>query len=173
MKHYSGFLLTFACILTALLMSFAITSCADDSEAGRVAESLKKGDTPSKSDFTVMIEYCGRYASEAQIYQDKINNYAASSPEAVEASEKLSRLTSERPYLTLFFNNITRATRSQLGPDNVRLIEKYAPLEWFSAPDWALILPSGEPAGMMVEMPENDTSAVIAAGVNRVEISEN
>lgn len=149
----------FLFLLVALV---GITSCSKERRAEDVAEKITQGASLTQGDYTAMIEYLGDYATKAQVYQDTINDLPVNDPAVAEATEKLSNLTAEYKYLSLFNTTLSSTTPAEVGKDNVALVNKYASLIWFTAPSWAEINNApGDTAGDVVDMPD-DSGTVIA-----------
>lgn len=153
---------------TLLVATVLMVACGGG-KAKNVAEKIKANEALSESDYTEMINYVGKFAEEAQKIQDQINALPDNSPEAAKLTDKLSGIMDSKPDLTAFVDKIQYCTQQEIGPENVKLINKYAPLQWFTAPDWATIQTSDSIAGFIEQMPASDSSGVIEEGV-RVEV---
>ena len=149
----------FAFVAVCLLMA----ACGSDG-ASKVAEKIKGGEALTESDFTVMIDYCGKYAEEAQKLQDQINNLPAESDQTYELENKMTGLTNSYPYTAEFFEKIANCTQAEVGEKNVEKINKYAPLMWFSAPSWAIVGEDTDVVGFIEDMPQTDSTNVISSG---------
>lgn len=160
-------------IMMLAAISVIAVSCSNSREAEGVAEKIQKGERLTQGDYTAMIEYLGNYATEAQKYQDVIDYEPSGSAAATEAAKKLSTLTGEKQYLTLFTHVLSQTTAAQVGADNVKLVDKYAGLIWFTAPSWATIDgASVGDAGDVVTMPD-DSGTVIANSEEEVKMENN
>ncbi len=66
---------------------FLMAACGSSDEAAAVASKLKDGGQLTEKDYTVLIDYCGKYAEAAQKVQDQINVLPAASQEAGKLSD--------------------------------------------------------------------------------------
>lgn len=151
-------------IFTFIIACLIMAACGNSGEAGKVASKINAGERLSQADYTVMIDYCGKYANEAQKIQDRINALPVDSEESEKLNEEMLTLADKFAYTTLFFDKITTCTQEEVGPDNVALINKFAPLMWFSAPEWASIGGDENVEGFIEEMPSSDSTGVISSG---------
>lgn len=149
----------FAFMAVCLLMA----ACGSDG-ASKVAEKIKDGEKLTEADYTVMIDYCGKYAEEAQKIQDQINNLPAESDGTFDLENKMADLTNSYPYTAEFFEKIANSTKEEVGEKNVEKINRYAPLMWFSAPSWAIVGEDTDVVGFIEDMPSTDSTAVISDG---------
>lgn len=161
---------TFRILFVALVAAFCFSACSGRGEANKVAQKIEKGETLSQDDYTCVIEYLGKFAKEAQPIQDKINNLPAESPAAADIQKQLDKLRAENPHLDLFKSVLAKASQSELGAENVALVDKYAGYEWFTSPDWATIQTNPAAAGIEMETPDNDTNGVVAGAVDELQI---
>lgn len=157
--------------LVALIFVMAFSACDGNDQAARLASKVKAGDRLTQEDYTEMIQYCGKYATEAQKIQDQINALPADSSQSGKLDSKMNDLSAKFPYAEVFFTKITTCTKEEVGEKNVKLINDYAPLMWFSAPDWATIDSDPDVVGFVEDMPSTDSSSVIATG-DGVEVSK-
>ncbi len=154
------FMKFFAFVAVCLLMA----ACGSKDEAAAIASKIKDGAQLTEKDYTVMIDYCGKYAETAQKIQDEINLLPADSPKAGELTDKLASITEKENYLQSFESVLNNVSKEAIGEKNVELINKYAPLTWFPAPAWAEVDTTSNVVGSIVEMPAADTAGVIAGG---------
>lgn len=147
--------------LIAFLLLF-IAACSSDG-AKKVADKINSGVTLSQEDYTVMIDYCGQYATEAQKYQNKIDALPDTAQEATKDVEELASLSSEYPYLDLFNKHIASCTKEEIGSANVDRINKYASLIWFEAPDWATVIRDPNLDGFIEDTPTAGTDSGVIA----------
>lgn len=159
-------------LLIAIAAGFVITACNNSSEADKVAVEIENGTQLSKADYTVLIDYLGEFAEKAQNVQDKINNLPFGDVKAANYEDELDKLRKEYDHLELFGDVLKKASQEELGADNVALVNKYAGYEWFDSPDWAQINTNSEAAGIEVEMPDSDTTGVVAGAVDELQIKE-
>lgn len=160
MKLMKFFAVAGVCLLMA--------ACGSSDEAAAIASRIKDGAQLTEKDYTVMIDYCGKYAEAAQKIQDQINVLPADSPEASKLTDQLASMTEKEKYLQAFGNVLNNVSKEAIGEKNVELINKYAPLSWFEAPAWAEIDTTSNVIGSIVEMPASDTTGVIAGGAGEV-----
>lgn len=150
-------------MLAIMAVCFAMAACGSD-EASKVASKIHGDEQLSQDDYKVMIDYCGRYAEAAQVVQDKINALPVDSEESGKLEEEMADIASKYPLSSEFFDKITNATPEEVGDKNVKLINHYAPLMWFSAPEWANVENDPSVVGFIEDMPSEDTAGVIATG---------
>ena len=150
----------FTFIIACLIMA----ACGNSGEADKVASKIKSGESLAQADYTVMIDYCGKYAKEAQKLQDRINALPVDSEESEKLNEEMATLADKFPYTTTFFDKITTCSKEEVGQKNVKLINEYAPLMWFSAPEWASVGVNEKIDGFIEDMPSTDTTGVISTG---------
>lgn len=149
--------------LMLLLVCVMAASCGSD-EAGKVEQKIKDGVQPTQEDYKVMIEYCGKFAEDAQKIQDEINMLPAESQQQGKLDDRMATLSEKYPYVSTFSERISNCTKEEIGEKNVELVNKYAPLMWFSAPSWANIGSDVNLEGFIEDMPTSDTSGVISTG---------
>lgn len=143
---------------------FIMAACGSSDQASAIASKLSEGAQLSEQDYTVMIDYCGKYAEAAQKIQDEINLLPSDSPKAAELTDKLAAITEKEGFLQQFEGVLNNVSKEAIGEKNVELINKYAPLTWFPAPAWAEVDTTNNVVGSIVEMPAADTAGVIAGG---------
>lgn len=139
-----------------------------------VAAKIDSHESLTAKDYEVMIDYCGEYARNAQQYFDIINQQPTdSTTEYTRAAQDLANLKADSPYLDMFRTAIYAATDSQIGEKNVKKVSEYQKYEAFPLPEGSgpdLTQP-GE-VGVIEEMPDTDTTGVIAAG-DGIAVDEN
>lgn len=148
----------------ALLFVMGLSACDGNDNASKVASKIKNGEKLTQDDYTEMIDYCGKYAKAAQKIQDEINALPGESEEVGKLENKMTDLSSQYPYTTEFFEKLTSSTKEEVGEGNVKLINEYASLMWFSAPDWATIDEDPDVVGFIEDMPSTDSAGVISTG---------
>lgn len=151
-------------MLFAMLVVALLTGACGGDEAKKVASKIDGGDKLTEKDYTVMIDYCGKYAEDAQRLQDKINVLSPTSEEAGKLTDKVAELSGKFPLASKFFEAISNSTEQEVGAENVKRINKLAALTWFVAPEWADAGDNSDVVGDIVEMPDSDTAGVISAG---------
>lgn len=161
---------TFLIALVAIVGAGMLAGCSGNSEAEKVVSKIKAGDQLTPADYTLIIDYLGKYAETVQPIQDKINNLSATDPKAAEYQKELDAVKDRHPFLAEFNAALDKASQSEVGADNVALVNKYAGYEWFDAPDWATITTDPEAAGIELESPESDTSGVVAGAVDELKV---
>ena len=164
---------TLKLILAAMLIMAGASACSNKDEAARVAEKIEKGDPLTQGDYTAMIKYVGDFATKAQPVQNRINNMSADNPEASRLTAQIDSMRNTLPYLELFTGTICKASQSEIGKDNVDLVNKYAPLEWFTSPDWATVSELPGVAGEIVETPAPGQDTAVVAGAVDQEVVHN
>ena len=151
-------------LLGIMLMLVGVAACSNKEEAARVAEKIEQGKTLEQGDYTTMISYLGHFAEKAQPLQSRINGRLA---------ESIDSLKKANPYLELFAGRLDAATESEVGADNVKLVNKYAGYEWFNAPAWATVTEDPGVAGMVVETPPaGQDTGVVAGAVDEEKVRE-
>lgn len=115
-KTISGLI---GCMLAVLILG-CMTACSSKvPSAEEVATKINEGGNLSQSDYTVMIDYCGDYAKEAQKYYDIINAQPNdSTAESVKAADSLASLYAKYKYLDSFRQNLASVDVSALGTEN-------------------------------------------------------
>lgn len=151
-------------LFAVMVLGLVMASCGSSDSASEVASKISSGAQLTEADYTVMVDYCGKYAKEAQKIQDKINLLAPTSEEAGKLTDEVASLTDKFKYIQEFSDKLSNATKEEVGEENVKKITEYANLTWFTAPEWADILPDDGVEGMIVDMPSSDTTGVIATG---------
>lgn len=141
-----------------------LAACGSKEGASAVAEKIKSGEQLTQSDYTVMIDYCGKYAEEAQKLQDQIDNLPGDSKETFNIENKMADLSNSYPYTSEFFEKISNCSKEEIGEKNVDAISTYAPLMWFSAPAWAIVSDDSDVVGLIEDMPATDSANVISTG---------
>lgn len=145
-----------------------ISACGSSDAAKEVASKIESGDQLTQQDYGVMVDYCGKYAEEAQKLQDKINVLAPTSEESAKLTDEIAALGSKFPYASQFFDKLGNCTKQEVGEANAEKINRLSSLTWFTAPDWAAVAEDSTVVGDIVEMPSEDTSGVIAVGDGEV-----
>lgn len=150
-----------------LLLVLAMVSCGSRiPDPSAVSVKIDGGQTLSESDYTSMIDYCGKYAAEAQKYFDIINAQPSdSTAAAVKATGDLADLYARYTYLDQFRNTLSQTDVSAMGAGNEKKVNEYARYQAFP-------LPVGEGAdlrdpavvGMIQDMPLTDTAQEISTG---------
>ncbi|MDE6806381.1 MAG: hypothetical protein K2J05_06210 [Muribaculaceae bacterium] len=163
---------TFSFLFMALVAIFVMTSCGGADKAAEVAKKIQAGDSLTQSEYTVVIDYLGSFAEKAQPIQDQINNLPYGDPKAAGLQQQLDKLKESDTYLDIFKAALAKAPQATLGADNVALVNKYAGYEWFTAPDWANVTTDPAAAGIELQSPASDTSAVVAGAVDELKIKE-
>ncbi len=166
MKTLKSIMIAFVAILGMCLM----TSCSKNAEASKVADKIESGAQLEQADYTVIIEYLGKYAEAVQPIQDNINNLPATDPKVADYEKEFDEVKSQYKYLEVFNAALEKASQSEVGADNVALVDKYAGYEWFNAPSWATIETDPEAAGIELEAPESDTTGVVAGAVDELQV---
>lgn len=150
-------------LLSLCLLAVAAVSCTGD-EAEKVAAKLNNGEQLTLQEYGVAIDYCGKFAEKAEGLQASIDALPDDSSTADKDAEKLADLKEKYPYLDLFNKAIQSATQDQVGKDNVKKINRYASLVWFSAPQWATISTNPDAVGLVEETPSNDSDTAVIMG---------
>lgn len=151
-------------ILAVFATGLMLASCGAD-KVSEVAGKISSGEALTEADYTVMIDYCGRYAEQAQLLQDKIDALDPSTEEAGKLTDEVADLTQKNKYLGMFSDKISSATEAEIGAANVEKVKNYSTLMWFSAPEWAEVQGATDIEGSIVDMPDSDSAGVIAEGV--------
>lgn len=160
-------------LLGIMLMLVGVAACSNKEEAARVAEKIEQGKTLEQGDYTTMISYLGHFAEKAQPLQNRINDMSSDNPQAGRLAESIDSLKKANPYLELFAGRLDAATESEVGADNVKLVNKYAGYEWFNAPAWATVTEDPGVAGMVVETPPaGQDTGVVAGAVDEEKVRE-
>lgn len=159
MKTLKTICITFLCLIFAACTNSVPTP-------GEVAAKLDSRQPLTETDYSVMIDYCGEYARNAQQYFDIINAQPTdSTAEYSRAARDLAGLKARSPYLDMFRTAIYSASDSQIGKKNILKVQEYQQYEAFPLPDGSgpdLTVPGD--VGFIEDMPDNDTTDVIATG---------
>ena len=160
---------TFRLFLLAAIIVIA-AACSGSHGADAVADKLANGETLTQSDYTLLINYCGDYATKAQVIQDKIDNLASGDPAAKSLNEELTELSDKYPHTAEFFMALKSSTPEEVGSENMKKVDELSSLIWFNAPDWAeTVGPSGD-AGLIEEAEPGDTGIIAAPALeDRIE----
>ena len=134
-----------------------------------VAQKIESGQKLDEADYTTIIDYCGKYAGEAQKYYDIINAQANdSTAEYVKASNDLASLYANYTYLDQFRNTLSAADMSSLGAENEKKVNEYAKYQGFPLPGGeAAELENPNVVGMIEDMPTKaatESTGVISVG---------
>lgn len=151
-------------ILLAGVLALMAGACSKSTPtAAEVAAKIEAHQTLTESDYSVMIDYCGDYAKNAQHYYDLINEQPSDSTAAyVRASSELAALRAANPYFDIFQTAIYAADDSRIGEKNVEKVNEYEKYQAFPLPDGSgPALEQPGVVGEVVDMPA-DSSAVIA-----------
>lgn len=153
--------------VVAMGLLVLMSACgAKDPTAESVAQKINEGGKLTEADYSAMIDYCGKYASEAQNFYDTINAQPNdSTPQAESATSGLAALYEKYSYLDQFRTVLAQTDMSALGEKNEKKVQEFAKYQGFP-------LPIGEGAdlrdpqvvGMIEDMPDSDTAGVIADG---------
>ncbi|MDE7380717.1 MAG: hypothetical protein K2N03_01140 [Muribaculaceae bacterium] len=157
-------------IFMMLLLSLAVVSCGSKESTEKVAQKIASGQTLDRSDYTTIIKYLGDFAEKAQPIQDKINNADSATPAL---DSEMAKLHSQYSLTGVFNTALENSNAEAVGEENVKLLEKYAPLEWFTAPSWLTAYPDAGVAGEIVETPPaGDSNGVVAGAVDDVKVEK-
>lgn len=154
--------------IVAAMFCLVLASCGGGKavDVASVAAKIAAGETLDKADYTAMIDYVGDYSKKAQAYYDIINKAPNdSTAEAVKATGELADLMSNATYLEPFRKALFAADAKELGEENVLKMKELSNYEAFPIPDVGdSTLMNPEQIGDVVEMPQTDTTGVVAAG---------
>lgn len=152
----------------ALMLVALVSSCGSKSVTPeQVAGKIESGQELTQADYQTMIDYVGEYAQKAQGYFNTINAQPNdSTADYVKASDDLANLYAKYPYLGTFRDCLANTDITTFDAANAELVNKYVD-------NTAFPLPIGEGAemrnpavqGMIEQMPNSDSSGVIADGV--------
>ncbi len=155
---------SFKILLIGMLALFIGACSKSQPTPAEVAAKIDAHLVLSQNDYSVMIEYCGDYAKQAQQYFDLINEQPSdSTKEYVRAAGELAALRAANPYIDMFQTAIYAANDEQIGKENVEKVNEYAKYQAFPLPEGSgpnLATPSIE--GEIMDMPSTDTTGVIA-----------
>lgn len=149
--------------LISALAVFAGACSKSEPTPAEVAAKIDAHQVLSESDYSVMIDYCGEYAKNAQRYFDLINEQPSdTTKEYVRAAEELASLRASNPYIDMFQTAIYGANNDQIGKENVAKVNQYSKYEAFPLPDGSgPELTNPGVVGEIVDMPA-DSGEVIA-----------
>ena len=155
-------------VFAALAFALLTMSCSNTDDAAGVAARIENGEALTEQDYGVMIDYCGKFAQEAQRIQDDINAEPNMSAKATTDTDRMATLADSFKFLDTFGKALNNADASKVGSANVEKMQKYASYEWFPMPEWMPAEGAPGVVGDIVEMPGNDTDSVIATGAGEV-----
>lgn len=156
-----------AAAVVAIAGMTAMSSCGNKNVTPEdVANKIEAKEALSDADYSTMIDYCGDYAKEAQPYFDIINAAPNDSTRrAEEAASNLADLYAKYKYLDTFRTQLDNTDITALDKSNQDKINKLSEYSSFPLPAGAgAALENPDVVGDIVDMPESDTSAVIATG---------
>lgn len=151
-----------------LMFVLILASCGSKTPSAEdVAKKIDAQETLTQADYTAMIDYCGKYAQEAQKYFDQINAQPNdSTAAAVEATNKLADLYASYTYLDQFRTALYATSDAQLSPENEKKLNEYASYEAFPLPSGeGKALENPDVVGMIEQTPNTDSTGVISTGV--------
>lgn len=156
---------TFKFLLLAAL-AVVMASCAGTRDK-EINDKIIAGEKLTQDEWTVVIDYLGHYAEEAQPILDAIDQETDPMADNGSNAEKLADLTDKNEYLSAFASALGNSTKEEVGPDNVKAVDKYSKYTAFPAPQWASINTDPNVVGMIEQMPSDSTSTsdtVVAQG---------
>lgn len=157
-------------LLLSLLVSAAVVSCGSKLPTDKeVAAKIDAKEQLTTGDYTTMIDYCGRYAEQAQKYYDIINAQPNdSTAEYTDAANQLAGLYGQYVYLDAFRQQLAQTDMSALGKDNENKVNEYAKYQGFPLPGGAgADLQDPNVVGMIEDMPSTattDSTGVLSTG---------
>ncbi|MCM1291687.1 MAG: hypothetical protein NC201_05920 [Prevotella sp.] len=151
-----------------IMLCFTILMASCGSDAKSVADKIDQNKPLTQDDYTEIVNYCGKFAKEAQKFQNQIDALPDNSVKASKDNQKLAELKEKFPYLDKFNKALMAATPEQVGNENVRKVNELAQYLWFTAPDWATIQDDPNVSGFIEQTPDSDTSNVIAGSAGEV-----
>ena len=167
MKKLMTIMMALVCVL--------MVSCGNKAnDPKEIADKITAGQTLSEADYSAMIAYCSDYATKAQPYFNVINSdVSTDSKEYVEALNSLADMKAKAVYLDTFREALEKADAEQLGKENVEKIAEFAKYEAFpisNISDSVMLNPAV--IGDIEDMPNSDTSNVIATGDGEVVLAK-
>lgn len=153
-----------------LLMVIGLAACSSNLPTDAdVAKKIDAKESLSEADYTTMIDYCGRYAEEAQKYYDIINAQPNdSTTEYLTAANDLAELYGNYAYIDQFRQTLAQTDMSQLGADNEKKVNEMAKYQAFPLPAGAgANLQDPNVVGMIEDMPATattDSTGVLSTG---------
>ena len=144
-----------ACAVMALI---GLTACQETSERAcqDVANKIESNEMLTNDDYTRMIEYVGEYAQKAQEYVVNDNSE--------QLQGVLEQLQKEYPLVDTFRNCIKNTPIDKFDADNMALLQKYAGLTEFTAPEGMTLQTNTEAAGLEVATPDSGVNNGVVAG---------
>ena len=144
----------------SVLALIGLTACQETSERAcqDVAAKIESNEVLSQDDYTRMIEYVGEFAQKSQ---DAVVNDPQGEMQGV-----IETLKKEYPLVDTFRDCIRNTPIDKFDADNQALIQKYAGLVEFTAPEGTEIQTNKEAAGIEVATP-NSANGVVAGGVDQ------
>ncbi|MDE7402419.1 MAG: hypothetical protein K2M87_03295 [Muribaculaceae bacterium] len=151
----------------AVMLLIIMTACgAKAPTAEQVNAKIEANQALTEADYSEIIDYCGKYAKEAQKYYNDINAQPNdSTTEAIAATNALAELYAVNPYLDNFSNALMQTTLADLGEKNAAKVNEYAQYEAFPLPGGeGQKLENRNVVGVIEETPDSDTTGVISQG---------
>lgn len=141
----------------SVLVMMGLTACQQTSERAcqDVANKIESKEVLSQDDYTRMIEYVGEFAKKTQ---DAVVNDPDGEMQGV-----IESLKKEYPLVDTFRNCIKNTPIDKFDADNQALIQKYAGLDEFSAPEGTMIQTNPNAAGMEVAAPDSSNGVIVGA----------
>lgn len=153
-----------------LLIALAVVSCGTKIPTDKeVAAKIDAKEQLTEADYTTMIDYCGKYAEQAQQYYNIINAQPNdSTAEYIKASDDLANLYGSYVYLDAFRQQIAQTDMTTLGKDNENKVNEYAKYQGFPLPGGAgADLQDPNVVGMIEQMPSTaatDSTGILSTG---------
>lgn len=154
----------------SIFLMIGVAACSSNLPTDAdVAKKIDAKEALSEADYTTMIDYCGKYAEEAQKYYDVINAQPNdSTAEYISATNDLATLYGNYAYLDQFRQALAQSEMSQLGADNEKKVNELAKYQAFPLPAGAgANLQDPNVVGMIEQMPTTattDSTGVISSG---------
>lgn len=154
-------------LLSLLAVTLLLASCGGNAES--VASKIDAGESLSQADYSIIINYCGDFAKEAQKFQNQIDALPDDSQKAATDESKLAELKTKYPLLEKFTTALLSSNPDAVGADNVKKVNELAKYIWFTAPGWATIQTDPAVTGFIEQTPASgQDSSVVAAGAGDV-----
>lgn len=165
-KTFSKLFLSMGAVVALLFAAGCSSNLPTDKE---VADKLSTDQQLTEADYTTMIDYCGKYAEEAQKYYDIINAQPNdSTAEYTKAADDLANLYGNYTYLESFRNALNNADMSKIGKDNEKKVNDFSKYQAFPLPAGAgQNLENPSVVGVIEDMPSQgvtDSTGVISTG---------
>lgn len=155
---------TFAVCSVLALMGLGACQQTEERACQDVANKIESNEVLTNDDYTRMIEYVGEYAQKAQ---EAVVNDPSGEMQGV-----LETLQKEYPLVDTFRECIKNTPMDKFDENNLALLQKYAGLTEFTAPEGMTMQTDPQAAGLEVATPDT-ANGVIVGAVDEAKVENN